>query len=612
MRMTTINKLLHSAAVLLCCVLTGCTSGPEELSVVPQPSQVSLHGGWYRVDSAAFRRNPTAYISFASDSSIPAEGYLLEVDRKGISVTSSDCRGAFYAQQTLLQMLSSEGIPCGSIADAPRFPYRGLMVDVSRHFFPKEEIFRMLDVMAAYKMNYFHLHLTDNGGWRILLDRYPELTRKGAFRTKKSWIEWWDKQDKRYLDEGTTGAYGGYYTKDELREIVAYAAERHIEVIPEVEFPAHSDAVFISHPELCCQGKAYSSGEYCAGNPQTYEFFFNVLDEIMEVFPSRYIHIGGDEARKKEWPKCPKCRALMQREGIADYDELQCYMVDRVEDYLRSKGKVMCGWDEISKNELDPEAIVFSYRGQEYTSHAANKGQNVIFTPGAALYFDWYQDTPQTQPRAMVGYSPIRKTYLMEPLANTPAKALANEQYILGRRIDEPVEWISGEQAASRVLGVQGCAWSEFIDDCPHLEYMVLPRILAIAEMGWTPASGRDWDDFKRRLSVRVPALRAAGLNCYTLSDRVDISSVISEGGAVVSFECEKYQSELRYTLDGSTPDANSTLYTAPFGLAEPALVKVSRFEGGVPVGTDSLFVGTLEPATEYYPYVEPDHWKNI
>ena len=534
------------------------------------------------------------------------------MDRKGISVTSSDCRGAFYAQQTLLQMLSSEGIPCGSIADAPRFPYRGLMVDVSRHFFPKEEIFRMLDVMAAYKMNYFHLHLTDNGGWRILLDRYPELTRKGAFRTKKSWIEWWDKQDKRYLDEGTTGAYGGYYTKDELREIVAYAADRHIEVIPEVEFPAHSDAVFISHPELCCQGKAYSSGEYCAGNPQTYEFFFNVLDEIMEVFPSRYIHIGGDEARKKEWPKCPKCRALMQREGIADYDELQCYMVDRVEDYLRSKGKVMCGWDEISKNELDPEAIVYSYRGQEYTSKAANKGQNVIFTPGAALYFDWYQDTPQTQPRAMVGYSPIRKTYLMDPVADSPAKALANEQYILGCKLEQEIEWIKGEQAASRVLGVQGCAWSEFIDDSPHLEYMVLPRLLAVAEMGWSPASCRDWEDFKRRLSVHVPALRAAGLNCYPLSDRVDISSSIEEGKTLVSFECEKYSSELRYTLDGSTPNSSSALYTDPFELSGPALVKVSRFEDGVPAGTDSLFVGTREPVVEYYPYVEPDHWKNL
>ena len=605
------KKTLYAAA-LLCCVLSCCSPEPQALTVVPQPSQLSLHGGWYSVDSAAFRRDPSAFITLVTDSSIPAEGYRLEVDRRGISVASSDERGAFYAQQTLLQMLSCKGIPCGSISDAPRFPYRGLMVDVSRHFFPKEELFRLLDVMAAYKMNYFHLHLTDNGGWRIRLNRYPELTRKGAFRTEKSWIEWWDKQDKRYLDEGTPGAYGGYFTKDELRQIVAYAAERHIEVIPEVEFPAHSDAVFASHPELCCQGKTYSSGEYCAGNPKTYEFFFNVLDEIIEVFPSRYIHIGGDEARKKEWPKCPKCRALMQREGISDYDELQCYMVDKVEDYLRSRGKVMCGWDELTKNELDPEAIVYSYRGQEYTSKAANKGQNVIFTPGAALYFDWYQDTPQTQPRAMVGYSPIRKTYLMDPVADSPAKALANEQYILGCKLEQEIEWIKGEQAASRVLGVQGCAWSEFIDDSPHLEYMVLPRLLAVAEMGWSPASCRDWEDFKRRLSVHVTALRAAGLNCYPLSDRVDISSSIEEGKALVSFECEKYSSELRYTLDGSTPNSSSALYTAPFELSGPALVKVSRFEDGVPAGTDSLFVGTREPVVEYYPYVEPDHWKNL
>lgn len=602
---------MMAAAAYLCAVCCSSPS-PEDLSIVPQSGAISLSGGWFRTDSAEFRANPMTCVNFVDDKSIPAEGYRLTVGRREITVNCSDEDGAFYAVQTLLQILTDKGLPCVRIEDAPRFPYRGFHLDVSRHFFPKEEIFLLLDQMARYKMNYFHLHLTDNGGWRVKLDRYPELTAKGSFRTQKSWIEWWDKQDRHYLDEGTPNAYGGYYTKDELREIVEYAAANHIEVIPEIEFPAHSDAVFISHPELCCKGRAYTSGEFCAGNPQTYEFFENVLDEIMEVFPSDYIHIGGDEARKKEWPLCPKCRALMEREGIPDYDELQCYMIDRIEDYLHSKGKIMCGWDEISKNELYPESVVYSYRGQEYVSQAANKGQKVIFTPGAALYFDWYQDTPQTQPRAMVGYSPIRKVYLTEPLADTPQKALFNEELILGHKIDREIEWICSEEAAGNLLGVQGCAWSEFIDDCQHLEYMVFPRLLAVAELGWTPSRLRDWDSFKRRMNAHVVSLRSMGLNCYPLSDRIDISSVASSGSALVSLECEKYPSEIRYTTDGSTPCSSSPLYEKPFGVTEPVLVKASRFESGTPLGVDSLFVGTDSSMVEYFPYVEPDHWKNL
>ena len=598
-------------AIIASTSLCGCDPTPrEELSIVPRPCQVTRTRGYFSVDSASFASDPAMYADFASDCGIPSEGYVLDVSRKGIKVTSSDSLGAFYALQTLRQMVCSEGVPCSKITDSPRFHYRGIHLDVSRHFFPKEEVFKILDEMAFYKMNYFHLHLTDNGGWRIKLDRYPELTAKGSYRTQKNWVEWWDKHDKRYLDEGTPGAYGGYYTKDDICAILEYARRNNIEVIPEIEFPAHSDAVFISHPELCCEGRAYSSGEFCAGNPLTYEFIENVLDEIIELFPSEYVNIGGDEARKVQWRKCPKCQALMRQEGIEDYDLLQCYMIDRVEDYLRSRGRKMCGWDEISRNELDSTSVVYSYRGQEYVSNAANKGQKVVFTPGAALYFDWYQDTPQTQPRAMVGYSPVKKVYLMEPLADTPEKALANEELILGRKIDTPVEWIRGEEAARNLIGVQGCAWSEFIDDCAHLEYMVFPRLLAVSELGWTPSSRRDWDSFKQRMNAHVKDLRSRNINCYTLSDRVDISSVASGDGALVTLECEKYPSEVRYTTDGTDPTSESPLYRSPIAVEAPALVKASRFVDGVPVGIDSLSVRTDSSAVEYYPYVEPDHWK--
>ena len=274
-------------AIIATASLCGCNPTPrEELSIVPRPCQVTRARGYFSVDSASFASDPAMYADFANDCGIPPEGYVLDVSRKGIKVTSSDSLGAFYALQTLRQMVCSEGVPCSKITDSPRFHYSGIHLDVSRHFFPKEEVFKILDEMAFYKLNYFHLHLTDNGGWRIKLDRYPELTAKGSYRTQKNWVEWWDKQDKRYLDEGTPGAYGGYYTKDDIRAILEHARRNNIEVIPEIEFPAHSDAVFISHPELCCEGRAYSSGEFCAGNPLTYKFIENVLDEIIELFPS--------------------------------------------------------------------------------------------------------------------------------------------------------------------------------------------------------------------------------------------------------------------------------------------------------------------------------------
>lgn len=603
-------KPLLLLSVMLAAV--SCRCGVDANDIVPKPQEIRMRAGVFAVDSAAFATSPADYASIRIDSTldIPAEGYVLKVRKNGINVLASTDDGAFYALQTLRQLVTSEGVPAVDVTDSPRFGYRGIHLDVSRHFFPKEEVFKLLDEMAYYKFNYFHLHLTDNGGWRIKLDSFPELTEKGSYRTQIDWRKWWDFMDRRYLDEGTPGAYGGYYTKDDIRQILARAERNHIEVIPEIEFPAHSDAVFMSHPELCCEGVPYASGEYCAGNPATYEFFEKVLDEIIELFPSEYVHIGGDEARKKSWRVCPKCQALMEREKIADYDELQCYMIDRVEDYLRSKGKKMAGWDELTKNELDPGALVYSYRGQNFVSEAANKKQNVVFTPGAALYFDWYQDTPDTQPIAMTGYSPLKKVYMMEPVASDEVTAHRNEDYILGLRAPEPVEHILPENAGY-VIGVQGCAWSEFINDCDHLEYMTFPRALAVAELGWTNPELKDWSSFRRRVNAHVAELRKRGVNCYPLSDRLDISSeLLPSGNAEVSIDYEKVPSEIHYTLDGSDPTVSSTLYSGPFTVSSPVTVKAARFEDGASCQVYECPVSLDSAVIEYYPYIVPEHWK--
>lgn len=409
-------------------------------------------------------------------------------------------------------------------------------------------------------------------------------------------------------------AYGGYYTKDDIREILAYAEKLHIEVIPEIEFPAHSDEVFIGYPELCCIGKPYTGGEFCAGNEQTYTFMENVLTEIIDLFPSKYIHIGGDEARKVEWKTCPKCQALMKREGIKDLDGLQCFMVARIETFLSSKGKVMMGWDEILRNRLLPTSTIVSYRGQAIASEAANKRYNVIFTPGAALYFDWYQATPDTQPRAMVGYSPIKKVYSICPVATNSETALRNEEMIQGKPLEQnSVQWIHPENA-KYVVGVQGCAWSEFINDEKHLEYMIFPRLLAVAEMAWTQEEKRDWQDFKPRMNAHIPQLQARGINAFTLTDEIELTTrLVGAGEIEVILDAEKYPVEIRYTLDGKDPTVNSLKYEKPFIIKDSVVVKAVIFRNGEkqnPVLERK--VGVRKEIMNYFEYVEPKHWKNL
>ena len=354
------NKPFHAilAFVLviplcLLCSLTVRAQGPQV--VIPVPAEYQLAEGQY-----VFQGEPAVKVKMVGQKKVPYEGYRLEVTRKGIVITASSKEGAFYAMQTLAQMVAGApesesgteaAIACCVINDYPRFPYRGLHVDVSRHFRSVDFLKKQMDAMAMFKMNRMHIHLTDAAGWRMQIDAYPRLTEFAAWRPQHTWKEWW-AGDRHYCEAAEPGAYGGYYTKEQLKELVEYAHERHIEIIPEIEMPGHSEEVLAAYPELSCAGKPYSQGEFCPGNEETFRFLETVLDEVMVVFPSEYIHIGGDEANKTHWKTCPKCQQRMLEEGLADVDELQSYMIKRMARYVESKGRKVIGWDEILEGEV--------------------------------------------------------------------------------------------------------------------------------------------------------------------------------------------------------------------------------------------------------------------
>ena len=597
-------------SILFLCLmaLSGCCSHEAiRVNLIPRPAEMEVLSGYFQPGNTTVDDFTTVVVDNSRMDALGREGYELTVDRSSVRLTAATQTGIFYGKRTLEQLMTDKGIPCVRVSDRPRFAYRGMHMDVSRHFFPKSQVLKMLDEMARYKLNVFHFHLTDNGGWRIRIDKYPRLTAEGAFRTQRDWYAWWDRNDRRYLPEGTPGAYGGYFTKEDIREIVTYAAERHITVIPEIEFPAHSDAVFIGYPELCCTGKPYTTGEFCVGNEQVYTFMEDVLTEVMELFPSKYIHIGGDEARKVAWATCPKCQALIERERLDGIQGLQPYMIARIQDFLASKGRVMVGWDEILHNELHSETLVMSYRGQKGAIEAANRGNYAVMTPGEVLYFDWYQADPHTQPRAMGGFSPIRKMYGFHPVPDTPAKAADNESIIRGEFVSpDSVEYIY-DGGKEHVIGVQGCTWTEFIETEKHLEYMIFPRLLAVSELAWTPRERREWNDFRRRINVHVSLLHARGINAFPLSDDVVITAqMLSEGKkARVTLDTEKYPAEVRYTLDGTAPVPGSDLYDGPFVVKAGTTVRAALFVAGRMEGTmTELYVDARRNVDNYYTYL--------
>lgn len=429
------------------------------------------------------------------------EAYRLVVNADGVCITASSGAGLFYGIQSLLQVGHFEGndyvVPFLEVADVPRFGYRGIMLDVSRHFFTKEHLKKQIDALAQYKLNRLHLHLTDGAGWRIEIKKYPRLTEFAAWRKGTTWREW-TSSGRLYLEEGAPDASGGYYTQEDIRELVDYARRRHITIIPEIEMPAHTEEVLAAYPNLSCSGLPYKNTDFCIGNEETFTFLQDVLSEIIDLFPSEYIHVGGDEAGKRGWKACPKCQRRMQEEGLKSVDELQSYLIKRMEVFLHSKGRRLLGWDEILEGGLAPRATVMSWRGEEGGIAAATTGHQAIMSPVTHCYLDYYQDAPLTQPEAFGGYLPLAKVYEYDPIS----QVLTQEQ-------------------SKFILGVQANLWAEFVPTPQHAEYMLYPRALALAEVAWSFPFRKSWSNFRERAKVECLRLKQQGYNTFDLDSEV-------------------------------------------------------------------------------------------
>ena len=532
------KKVLLSAVFLL--FATAVSMPVAAQNIIPQPENISLLKGQFKLNKGtkivtnltgsdfkvlnqytsevlkhplAYAKNPsqqgvfrlickgTAKQAAQAMDSVRLQGYELEVTPKGITIQALTPTGLFYGLQTLRQLEKDGQIACVKVKDAPRFAYRGLMIDCSRHFWSKDEIKKQLDAMAYFKLDRFHWHLTDGGGWRMEVKKYPRLTEETAYRTESDWTKWWNGKNRQYSPDPRRlvcwkgmNIHGGYYTQDDIKEIVDYAAARHITIIPEIEMPGHSDEVVYAYPELSCTGKPYTQSDLCVGKEQTYTFMENVLKEVMQLFPSKYIHIGGDEAERRTWKTCPDCQRVMKDYHLKDVAELQSHFTHRIERFLNDNGRKLLGWDEIMEGTLAPNAAVMSWRGTEAGLTAAKSGHHVVMAPQEFCYLNMYQDDPMTEPKAQGGYTRLEKTYNYDPI---PAayKGTSLEKYI---------------------DGVQGCVWTEFIEKPDHLEYMIYPRLLALAETGWTKKR-TGYADFRQRVITATDALKRAGYNAFDI-----------------------------------------------------------------------------------------------
>ena len=604
------NSLSKLALVLTFCTgMIACSGGKAvkgDYGVVPLPQEVTLTNGnpfvlspstkiFYPEGNDKMKKNaeflasyikeitgyelatatgqPGKGISLVIDQSIQnPEGYQLTVSDNGIRIAGSTDAGVFYGIQTLRKSIpaTAQGmnveLPAATINDYPRFAYRGMMLDVSRHFFPVDSVKTYLDILALHNQNTFHWHLSDDQGWRIEIKKYPELTQIGSKR----------KETVIGHNSGTYDGkeYGGFYTQDQIRDVINYAAERHITIIPEIDMPGHQLAALATYPELGCTGGPYDVwGQWgvaddviCAGNEKSMQFLEDVLSEVIDLFPSEYIHVGGDEAGKSAWKKCPKCQALMKEKGMKNVDELQSYMIHRAEEFLNSKDRKLIGWDEILEGGLAPEATVMSWRGEDGGIKSARMGHDVVMTPGNYMYLDFYQADPKTQPYAIGGYTPIKKVYSYDPV---PADSLTVEE-------------------CRHILGVQANTWTEYIQTPEHLEYMMFPRALAVAEIGWTPQELRTWEDFKPRMNAHISKLQGMGIRTFTLSDELEVTMQVDTAGREIEviLDAEKYPAEIRYTTDGSVPVASSALYAGPITVQDSAHIKAAIFRDGVLQGT--------------------------
>ena len=522
------------------------------------------------------------FIQFTVDENLEKEAYKLEVNSSRVIISASGNAGFLYGIETLRQLLpvsiESESvvsneqwqIPNLSITDNPRYKYRGLMLDVSRHFFEIDYLKKTIDRLAMLKMNVLHLHLVDDQGWRIEIKKYPKLTEVGAWRVDQE-DKHWDGRDETSPDE--KGTYGGFYTQDQLKDLVAYAATKNVEIIPEIEIPAHVSSAIAAYPGLSCHERPIgvpSGGVwpitdiYCPGKEHTFEFLENVLVEVMDIFPSKYIHVGGDEATKTNWEKCADCKKRMRSEKLENVEELQSYFIKRMERLINSKGKRLIGWDEILEGGLAPEATVMSWRGVAGGLEAAKQGHDVIMTPGSHCYFDHYQGPQNEEPLAWGGYTPLSKVYTFDPI----------------------VEGMT-ETEANHVLGGQANLWSEQIKTESHSEYMIFPRLAALSETLWSTKESRNWEDFSLRMTSMFKRYDVIDINyaksAFLVMEDVKINMDTEEVTLVLNNEFT--DSDIRYTLNEDKLSENAIRYSTPIKIDKTTEVHASLFKDDKPVG---------------------------
>ncbi len=569
----------------------------NQLPIIPYPSQVELGSGSFVLNdkttiqasensfeakylkeilksksgldlsiSEVYSSNSIQLIMKLPDTiNFDKEHYELNVSNSKITITSFSNQGIFYGIQTLLQLIPSDkknniSIPCLQINDYSKYKWRGMHLDVSRHFFPKEFIKKYIDYLARYKMNVFHWHLTDDQGWRIEIKKYPKLTEIGAWR-KGSMIGHYREQ--KFDDK----PYGGFYTQEEIKEIVAYATERHITVVPEIEMPGHAVAALASYPQYSCTGGPFEvalkwgvlDDVFCP-KEETFEFLENILSEVLTLFPSEYIHIGGDECPKTRWKKCANCQSVIKREGLKDEHELQSYFIRRIEKFVNSRGRKIMGWDEILEGGLAPNAAVMSWRGTKGGIEAAKQNHFVVMTPGSHCYFDHYQGEPKNEPLAIGGFTTVEKVYGFNP---TPTTLNKNE--------------------ANYILGAQGNVWTEYMEDANKVEYMIFPRMLALSEVLWGTSNTEKYKDFQDRMIQHFQYFEENKINyskaIFELTSKISQSEV--DKNILFSIKSSKNQEGIRYTSDGSNPSLNSNSYQNPIPITKSQTIKAAYFENG-------------------------------
>lgn len=661
----------------------------QEITIIPQPVSVVKKQGFFVVDSKTsisfnstdkqlkaaadllstyiktgpgidLQKNTSGkIISFklGKTAEIGTEGYLLNVKSNEIIITANTAIGVGYGVQTLIQILegstnnskknialsnkenqslSKNGsnknssdqnvllksntvqIPALEIKDYPRFKWRGMHLDVSRHFYPVSFVKKYIDFLAFYKFNRFHWHLTDDQGWRIEIKKYPGLTTYGSSRNGTIIGKF----------PGTANnnlRYGGFYTQEEVKEVVAYAAARNVTVVPEIEMPGHASAAIAAFPFLSCfpgkptqiPGPASARSQllqaqgdiklvqetwgvfediFCAGKDSTFLFLQDVLSEVLQLFPSKYIHVGGDEAPKDHWKICPNCQSRIKSENLKDEHELQNYFITRMEKYLNSKGRVLIGWDEILEGGLAPNAVVMSWRGEAGGIEAAKMNHDVIMTPGNPVYFDHYQGDPASEPLAFGGFNSLKKVYDYEPV---PKELNA--------------------QQSKYILGAQANLWTEYIPTTQHVEYMVLPRMLALSEVVWSKKEDKNWDSFNKRLQTHFSSFERKGWNFAPGNFKVEVRPSSETGKLSVNLSTEAYGGEIYYTIDGTNPTLKSNRYEGPVNIERSVLLKaVAAVNGRVmsSVPAEQAFVmhkaigrkvKYLNPASQYYPADGPN-----